>query len=177
VISCSSTSRASTRRAVCCCLRGAVRSARSITSTSGATRSSFGAARCGTFRGAGSADASAARTVRRCTLCLSASWRIDSSSSRRSRRIASNSSTLDLTSGPPASSWNNHDPTVHRLQVGPGQAATAACRLPRWSQIRPPHRGQLRVPFSEAVITEAKCHAGSIFSTRCVHFGVEASGP
>lgn len=37
----------------------------SKTSTNGATCSSFGAARTGIFRGGGSADANAARTVRR----------------------------------------------------------------------------------------------------------------
>ncbi len=85
----SSTSRASTRRAVCCCLRQAVRSSTSIASISDFSASSFSATRTGTFRGAGTADASAARTVRRCTPCRSASARIESSSRRASRRIAS----------------------------------------------------------------------------------------
>jgi len=49
----SSMSRASTRRAVCCCLRQAVRSSTSIASISDFAASSFGATRTGTFRGAG----------------------------------------------------------------------------------------------------------------------------
>src|SRR5664280_2015035 len=50
---CSSTSRASTRRAVCCCLRQAVRSARSIASISGLAASSFGDRRTGVLRAPG----------------------------------------------------------------------------------------------------------------------------
>jgi hypothetical protein len=49
----------------------------------------------GVRRGGGSADVNACRTVRRCTRCLTASSRIDSSSTRASRRIAANNSTLD----------------------------------------------------------------------------------
>jgi len=49
-----------------------------------------------TFRCGGTADANAARTVRRCTPCRSANSRIDTFSIRRSRLISSNSSTLDL---------------------------------------------------------------------------------
>jgi hypothetical protein len=47
------------------------------------------------LRGGGTALASACRTVRRCTRCLSASSRIDNFSTRLSRLIRSNSSTLD----------------------------------------------------------------------------------
>ena len=47
------------------------------------------------LRGGGTADASACRTARRCTLCRRASSRIDTPSSRCSRRIRSNCSTLD----------------------------------------------------------------------------------
>ena len=74
--SCSSTSRANTRRAVCRCLRGASRSARSIASINGLTGSSTGATR-GVFRGGGTGDPNACRTVRRCTPCCSANARID----------------------------------------------------------------------------------------------------
>ena len=53
-----------------------------------------GAARSGTFRVGGTADANACRTVRRCTPCLTDNSRIDTSgSSRRSLRIASNTLT------------------------------------------------------------------------------------
>ena len=47
------------------------------------------------LRGGGTADARAWRTARRCTLCRRASSRIDTPSSRCSRRIRSNCSTLD----------------------------------------------------------------------------------
>jgi hypothetical protein len=65
----------------------------SITSTygsiAGRVRSAYA------LRGGGTALASAWRTVRRCTRCLSANSRIDSFSTRLSRLICSNSSTLD----------------------------------------------------------------------------------
>ncbi len=74
---------------MCCCLRHAVKSSMSIASISGFAGSSFGATRTGTFRGAGTAEANAARTVRRWTPCRSDNARIDRSSRRASRRIAS----------------------------------------------------------------------------------------
>ena len=92
----SSTSRCHTRRAVCRCLTGASRSSVSHRRTVTSCGPNTGEHRCGTFRGGGTASASAARTVRRCTRCLRASSRIDNPSSRRSRRIRSNCSTLDL---------------------------------------------------------------------------------
>ena len=52
------------------------------------------------LRGGGTADARAWRTARRCTLCRRASSRIDTPSSRCSRRIRSNCSTLDNSSDP-----------------------------------------------------------------------------
>jgi hypothetical protein len=64
---CSSTNRASTRRAVWRCLRGAVKSSVSIASINALAGSSFGAARTGVFRSGGTASPSACRTVRRCT--------------------------------------------------------------------------------------------------------------
>ena len=63
----SSTSRARTRRAVCCCLRCAVRSSRSIASINGFDGSSFGAANTRGLRAGGAAATNAWRTVRRCT--------------------------------------------------------------------------------------------------------------
>jgi hypothetical protein len=75
--SCSSRSRSKTRSAVCRCLRGAARSSRSIPSINSPTASSTGAARGGFLRGGGIGDRTASRTVRRCTLYLSASARID----------------------------------------------------------------------------------------------------
>ena len=57
---------------------------------------SFGATRTGALRSGGTAFASACRTVRRCTPYFSDSARTDNCSTRSSRRIASNNSTLDL---------------------------------------------------------------------------------
>ena len=95
VAPCSVTSRCHTRRAVCRCLRGTPRSASSQPSITGAYRSIAGRGRGRySLRGGGTAQASACRTVRRCTPCFSASSRIDNPV-RRSRLICSNSSTLD----------------------------------------------------------------------------------
>ena len=52
---------------VCRCFLGASKSATSIASIASTYGPSFGATRSGVFRGGGSADASACRTVRRCT--------------------------------------------------------------------------------------------------------------
>jgi hypothetical protein len=71
-----------------------------MSSISGLTGSSIGAANTRFLRSGGTAKANACRTVRRCTRCFCASSRIDSSSRRRSRRITSNNSTLDLTLAP-----------------------------------------------------------------------------
>ncbi len=124
---CSSTSRASTRRAVWRCLRGASRSSRSISSTTGLNSSSRRDTRTGVLRSGGSADASAWRTVRRCTLCRSASCRIDNPSIRSSRRIAANRSTLDPISALP---FVVTDLVGDHARVGPDQTVTGspACR-------------------------------------------------
>lgn len=58
--------------------------------------SNRGEERTGVFRGGGSADVRARRTVPRPTWCLRASARIDMPSTRASRRIAANSSTRTL---------------------------------------------------------------------------------
>src|SRR5664280_2476125 len=129
---CSSTSRASTRRAACCCLRHAVRSARSIASISGFAASSFGDRRTGVLRAGGTAEASAARTVRRCTPRRSARARTESSSRRASRRIASNNSTRDPNLGPPASVVD-HDYDG----AGTPRPATVPGRVGGWGQIKP----------------------------------------
>jgi hypothetical protein len=95
-----------------------VKSPRSIASINGFTGSSRGALRTGAFRGGGVAEPSAWHTVRRCTRYRRASSRTPTSSRLASRRIASNSSTLD-------------DPIPARVmpgnlrQVGPLQAVTA----------------------------------------------------
>jgi len=73
----------------------------SIASIAGFNGPSFGACAVRGFRGAGVADTNAARTVRRCTPCRSARARIERSSRRASRRIASNSSALLDPNGPP----------------------------------------------------------------------------
>jgi len=54
---------------MCRCLRGAVRSTTSIASINGFAGPSFGATTTRDFRGGGTAEASAARIVRRCTPC------------------------------------------------------------------------------------------------------------
>ena len=91
----SSTRRSQTRRAVCRCLRGALRSATSHSRMISTYGPSFGAARDACLRCGGSADCSACRTVRRCTCWRRASSRTGSPFSRRARRISSNNSTLD----------------------------------------------------------------------------------
>jgi hypothetical protein len=68
------------------------------------------------LRGGGTALASACRTVRRCTRCLSASSRIDNPSTRRSRLICSNSSTLDRAI--PDLHADDYDMKI-RTEVGP----------------------------------------------------------
>ena len=84
-----------------------------------------GARRTGGLRGGGVASANANRTVRRCTLCLSASARIDRAPSRASRRILSNCSTLDI-------SFN-----VLPLPRSPWQTTRTVRRVGReWGQIR-----------------------------------------
>ena len=61
---------------------GASTSDRSIASIALLYGASRGAIRCGVFRGGGTADSNARRTVRRCTPCLSDNARIDSPSTR-----------------------------------------------------------------------------------------------
>jgi hypothetical protein len=58
--------------AVCRCLRGASRSDRSMPSIASRYGSNRGDGHTGTFRVGGAADASACRTVRRCTPCRAA---------------------------------------------------------------------------------------------------------
>ena len=95
---CSATSRCHTRRAVCRCLRGTSRSPNSQESITSTYASIAGRERRAyALRAGGTALASACRTVRRCTRCLSANSRIDRCSTRLSRLICSNSSTLDRT--------------------------------------------------------------------------------
>src|SRR5437588_3139348 len=142
---CSATSRCQIRRAVCRCLRGSSRSAinqPSITSAhasiAGLTRRAYG------LRGGGTALTNAARTARRCTRCRSASSRIDSPSTRRSRRIRSNSSTRDRTPADPPADRNGQE---DHKQGGANIRADTPTPPPdsaptRWGQIsrrfRPP---------------------------------------
>ncbi len=80
---------------------------------------------CG-FRGGGVGDSSAWRTVRRCTPGRAASWRIEESSRRASRRIASNSSSrVDPTRAPShavrrSSGQTRGSGAVHRRRATPG---------------------------------------------------------
>ncbi|ORJ54300.1 hypothetical protein B5M45_27045 [Mycobacterium simiae] len=64
------------------CFLGASRSLRNISSIAALNGSNRGAVRAAVLRGAGTADSSAWRTVRRCTPCLSANARIDNPSTR-----------------------------------------------------------------------------------------------
>ena len=93
---CSSTSRSCIRFAVCRCLRGASRSAKSHESISSRYAPNAGAGRpAGRLRSGGTADPSACRTARLCTPCRRANACTDSPSNSRSLRILSNSSTLE----------------------------------------------------------------------------------
>lgn len=92
----------------------------SIASIAGFNGPSFGACAVRGFRGAGVADTNAARTVRRCTPCRSARARIERSSRRASRRIASNSSALLDPNGPP----HHRRPIIHPDPRTPAGGAT-----------------------------------------------------
>ena len=138
---CSSSSRCHTRRAVCRCLRGAVQVLDQPAPDRGLVRAQHRRHPLRRLARRRHRVAPApARTVRRCTPCLSASARIDNSSSRASRRIRSNCSTLDLSFTPHTSrgspwqtdtesrglvgrGWGHFKPSL-RLQVGPLQAGT-----------------------------------------------------
>lgn len=87
-ISCSSRSRSNIRFTVCRCLRGASRSALSTSSIAGLNASRRERRGGGLLRGAGKADDSASRTVRRWTPYLRANARTDKPDIRESRRIA-----------------------------------------------------------------------------------------
>jgi hypothetical protein len=81
-----------------------------------------GDARTAGFRGAGTAEANASRTVRRCVSNRRDSSRIDTSgSTRRALRISSNNSTLDLFVMNPRSTTIRPARRIH---------------LNRWGQIR-----------------------------------------
>jgi hypothetical protein len=95
---------------------------------------SFGAGRpTGCLRGGGNGEASACRTVRRCTPWRRAKSRIDSPSRSRSLRICSNCSTLDpIPSATSRSSSEKPERSSHdRTEVG---------------QIKRPKRGQIKSP-------------------------------
>ena len=96
----------------------------SITVLNGSSR---GEVRLDALRAGGIALANACRTVRRCTRCLAASSRIDNPSTRASRLISANSSTLDRTTLGP---FRDHQPVGDHGQAGPAQAVTTApaCR-------------------------------------------------
>src|SRR5438067_775570 len=107
-------------------------------SIAGLTRRAYG------LRGGGTALTNAARTARRCTRCRSASSRIDSPSTRRSRRIRSNSSTRDRTPADPPADRNGQE---DHKQGGANIRADTPTPPPdsaptRWGQIsrrfRPP---------------------------------------
>ena len=142
--SCSSTSRASTRRAVCRCLRGASRSSQQHrVDQPPSTGSSFGAARTGVFRAGGTALPNACRTVRRCTRCRSASSRIDSPSTP-----LVTPDRLEQLHPRPRHFRPSRSPSTTRastVRVGPDQTVTTAPACRRWGQIRPSQWGQIRL--------------------------------
>ena len=125
--------RCQTRRAVWRCLRGASRSATSHSRMVGIQGPITGAARRGTARGGGSADASAWRTVRRWTSWRRARARTDSPSSRWSLRIRSNSSTLDNPFSPLRNLRQSRAWGAGGSGVGPDQIDHCC---PRWGQFR-----------------------------------------
>ena len=134
--------------AVCRCLRGASRSARSLPSITDLNGSSRAERRTGVLRGAGSARVSASRTSRRCTPYLAASARTDKPPCHESRRISSNNSTLEAATGPPQARTHPDHPTSSS-PVGPLQADTtipAATTTKGWGQIKPSWWGQLEPP-------------------------------
>jgi hypothetical protein len=136
---CSSSSRAWTRVAVCRCLRGASRSARSHPSITALNGSSRADRRSGVLRGAGSDRVSAARTSRRCTPYLPASARTDKPPCHESRRISSNNSTLEAATEPPQVCMRPDHP-MSTTQVGPLQADTtipAATTTAGWGHFKP----------------------------------------
>ena len=94
----SSASRSRIRFAVWRCLRGASRSATSTSRIQPCQAPVTGAERSGTLRAAGSGDANAARTSRRCTPNRAANARMLNPSSRRARRTFSYNSTFDTLS-------------------------------------------------------------------------------
>ena len=91
---------------------GAVVSSTSIASNAGLKAASRAATRTGTFRGDRSARADAALTVSRETPCRRDSSRIDSPSTRASRRTRANSSTRNLMSA--LHRWHHTKPDVQR---------------------------------------------------------------
>ena len=93
-ISRSATRRLKMRRTVCRCLRGASRSVHRIWSITGLNRSNREDRGGGFLRGAGNAEASASRTVRRCTRYFFAKARTDRPSRRESLRMAAYISSL-----------------------------------------------------------------------------------
>ena len=141
-----STRRCQTRRAVWRCFLGAERSASSQPSIVAFHGSSTGDTRGGLgFRGAGTGEASASRTVRRCVLNRRASPRPERPSRSRVLRICSNMSTFDLvvmhhTVKPaiprvvdprrhevPPGGWAKSD--ARGSKVGPDQMSTPTGRL------------------------------------------------
>ena len=129
----SSTRRCQIRLAVWRCLRGALRSATSHSRIVARCAPSRGADGDAGLRGGGSADLSACRTVRRCTRWRCARPRMDTPSSRRSRRICSNSSTFDNSSS--FARGGHVHPSVVTGSVGGG--ATSGHHLgPRWGHFR-----------------------------------------
>src|SRR5680860_1261720 len=114
---------------MCRCLRGtpSSTSASSQPRITGFHAPNTGDVRSGVLRAGGVADASASRTVRRCTPCRSANDRILACSSRCSLRIRSYSSTLGSFTCPPGVILGRF---THRRArgsgVGPLQAITTA---------------------------------------------------
>lgn len=106
------------------------------------------AVRTGVFRGGGTADSNAARTVRRCTLCRRASSRTDNPSTRASLRILANRSTLDTIPALPVDNLpdENHD------EVGPNQTVTTTPASRKRGHIKPSQRGHFNLSQTSELI-------------------------
>jgi hypothetical protein len=99
-------------------------------------RSNTGHARTTGFRGGGTAEPNASRTVRRCVPNRDANARIDTpGSNRRARRICSYNSTRDLFAMNPTV-HNEHARQVDTPRRQPGGAKTGEHNPFKWGQNR-----------------------------------------
>jgi hypothetical protein len=132
----SSSIRATIRRTVCRCLRGASRSACSQASTVFLYGSVRGDVLAGRRRGAGTGDERASLTSRRCTPYFRERARIDSCC-QLFRRIRSNSACLDKGIHSTAPAENHRNRLTARVKVRPLCSATTPQRVRATHQLEP----------------------------------------